>query len=294
MSFAIGIIVALGAMLGGFAASGGHIGVIWQPYELIIILGSAIGTFIVANPLNVIKDTAKAIVEAIKGSAPKPRDYLDVLGLLYTLMKQLRGNARNEVEGHIDAPKESDIFKKYPKVLADKDMTAFICDYCRLILIGNAKSHEIESLMDEEIETIRHDKLKAYQGLQAVADGLPALGIVAAVLGIVKAMGAIDQSPEILGEMIGAALVGTFAGIFMSYGLVGPLATSVKVTREKRLRLYVIVKQSLIAFMNGAVPLIALEHGRKTISAYYRPSIDDVENETMGGGDSGGADKKAA
>lgn len=294
MNFAIGIIVALGAMLGGFAASGGHIGVIWQPYELIIILGSAIGTFIVANPLNVIKDTAKSILEAIKGSAPKPRDYLDVLGLLYTLMKQLRGNARNEVEGHIDAPKESDIFKKYPKVLADKDMTAFICDYCRLILIGNAKSHEIESLMDEEIETIRHDKLKAYQGLQAVADGLPALGIVAAVLGIVKAMGAIDQSPEILGEMIGAALVGTFAGIFMSYGLVGPLATSVKVTREKRLRLYVIVKQSLIAFMNGAVPLIALEHGRKTISAYYRPSIDDVENETMGGGDGGGADKKAA
>ncbi len=294
MNFAIGIIVALGAMLGGFAASGGHIGVIWQPYELIIILGSAIGTFIVANPLNVIKDTGKSIVEAIKGSAPKPRDYLDVLGLLYTLMKQLRGNARNEVEGHIDAPKESDIFKKYPKVLADKDMTAFICDYCRLILIGNAKSHEIESLMDEEIETIRHDKLKAYQGLQAVADGLPALGIVAAVLGIVHAMGAIDQSPEILGEMIGAALVGTFAGIFMSYGLVGPLATSVKVTREKRLRLYIIVKQSLIAFMNGAVPLIALEHGRKTISAYYRPSIDDVENETMGGGDSGGADKKAA
>ena len=276
MSFAIGIIVALGAMLGGFAAAGGHIGVIWQPYELIIILGSAIGTFIVANPLNVIKDTGKAIVEAIKGAAPKPRDYLDVLGLLYTLMKQLRGNARNEVEGHIDAPKESDIFKRYPKVLADKDMTAFICDYCRLILIGNAKSHEIESLMDEEIETIRHDKLKAYQGLQAVADGLPALGIV------------------LLAPVIGAALVGTFAGIFMSYGLVGPLATSVKVTREKRLRLYVIVKQSLIAFMNGAVPLIALEHGRKTISSYYRPSIDDVENETMGGGDSGGADKKAA
>ena len=290
----IGLIVALGAMLGGFAAAGGHIGVIWQPYELIIIIGSAIGTFIVANPLNTIKDSGKSIIEAIKGASPKSRDYLDVLGLLYTLMKELRGNARNEVEGHIDAPQDSEMFKKYPKVLADKDMTAFICDYCRLILIGNARSHEIESLMDEEIETIRHDKLKSYQALQAVADGLPALGIVAAVLGIVKAMGAIDQSPEVLGEMIGAALVGTFAGIFMSYGLVGPLASKIKVTREKRLRLYVIIKQSLLAFMNGAVPLIALEHGRKTISAYVRPSIDEVENETMGGGDGGAPAKKAA
>ncbi len=293
MSFVIGLVVALGAMLGGFAAAGGHLGVIWQPYEMIIIIGSAIGTFIVANPLSTIKDAGKAILEGIKGAAPKPRDYLDVLGLLYTLMKELRGNARNEVEGHIDSPKDSDIFKKYPKVLADKDMTAFICDYCRLILIGNARTHEIEALMDEEIETIRHDKLKAYQALQAVADGLPALGIVAAVLGIVKAMGAIDQSPEILGEMIGAALVGTFAGIFMSYGLVGPLASKVKVTREKRLRLYIIIKQSLLAFMNGAVPLIALEHGRKTISAYSRPSIDEVENETMGGGDAGAAQKAA-
>lgn len=289
----IGIVVALGAMLGGFAAAGGHLGVIWQPYEMIIILGSALGTFIVANPLNVIKDTGKSIVEAIKGASPKQRDYLDILGLLYTLMKELRGNARNEVEGHIDAPKESDFFKRYPKVLADRDMTAFICDYCRLILIGNARTHEIESLMDEEIETIKRDKLKPYQALQSVADGLPALGIVAAVLGVIKAMGALDQSPEVLGELIGAALVGTFAGIFMSYGLAGPLASKIKVTREKRLRLYVIIKQSLLAFMNGAVPLIALEHGRKTISAYDRPSIDEVENETMGGGAAGGASPAA-
>ena len=293
MSFIIGLVVAIGAMLGGYAAAGGHLGVIWQPFEMIIILGSALGTFIVANPLNTIKDTGKAVLEAIKGSKPKQRDYLDVLGLLYTLMRELRGNARNEVESHIDAPKDSEIFKKYPKVIADKDMTAFICDYCRLILIGNARTHEIESLMDEEIQTIGRDKLKPYEALQAVADSLPALGIVAAVLGIVHAMGALDQSPEVLGELIGAALVGTFAGIFLSYGIFGPLATSVKVTRSKRVRLYVIIKQALLAFMNGAVPLIALEHGRKTISAYDRPSIDEVENETMGGSGDGAA-KKAA
>jgi chemotaxis protein MotA len=294
LGFIIGIVVALGCMMGGFAAAGGHLAVIWQPYEMIIILGSALGTFIVANPMSTIKDTGRAVLEAIKGKGPKGRDYLDLLGILYSLMRELRGNARNEVEGHIDNPQESELFKKYPKVLADRDMTAFICDYCRLIIIGNARTHEIESLMDEEIHTIMRDKLKPYQALQSVADGLPALGIVAAVLGVIKAMGALDQSPEVLGELIGAALVGTFAGIFMSYGLAGPLAHKIKVTREKRCRLYVIIKQSLLAFMNGAVPLIALEHGRKTISAYDRPSIDDVENETMGGGGDATPIKKAA
>ncbi len=284
MNFAIGLVVALGCMLGGFTAAGGHIFVLWQPYEFIIIGGSALGTFIVANPMATIKDTGKAVLEAIKGKSPKQRDYLDVLGLLYVLMRELRGNGRNQLEEQIDDPGESEMFKRFPLVVANKEMTAFICDYVRLILIGNARTHEIESLMDEEIETIKRDKLKPYQAIQSVSDGLPALGIVAAVLGIIKAMGALDQSPELLGELIGAALVGTFAGIFMSYGLAGPLAHSIKVNREKRCRLYVIIKQTLLAFMNGAMPLIALEHGRKTISAYDRPSIDDVEGETMGGG----------
>ena len=283
MSFAIGLIVALGCMLGGFVAAGGHIFVLWQPYEFIIIGGSALGTFIVANPLATIKDTGKAILEAIKGSSPKERDYLDLLGLLYVLMRELRGNGRNALEEQIDNPKDSELFQRFPKTLADKDMTAFICDYVRLILVGNARTHEIEALMDEEIETIKRDRLKPYSAIQSVADGLPALGIVAAVLGIIKAMGALDQSPELLGELIGAALVGTFAGIFMSYGFAGPLAMKIKVTREKRYRLYVIIKQSLLAFMNGAMPLIALEHGRKTISSKDRPSIDAVENETMNG-----------
>jgi chemotaxis protein MotA len=295
LSFVIGLIVALGCMLGGYAALGGHLGVIWQPWEMVIIGGSALGTFIIANPLATIKDTGRAVIEAISGKAPKQRDYLDVLGVLYSLMRELRGKARNEVEQHVDNPNESEIFKHFPKVLADRNLTAFICDYCRLIIIGNARTHEIEALMDEEIHTISRDKLKPYAALTSVADSLPALGIVAAVLGVIKAMGALDQSPELLGELIGAALVGTFSGIFMSYGLAGPLAHKIKVTREKRCRIYVIVKQTLLAFMNGAMPLLALEHGRKTISAYDRPSIDEVENETVTGGasKSGSSDRVA-
>ena len=181
-------------------------------------------------------------------------------------------------------PQESEIFKRFDKVLRDKELTDFICDYWRLIIIGNARPHEIEALMDEEIQTYVRDKLKPYYALSSVAECLPALGICAAVLGVIKAMGALDQSPDLLGHLIGAALVGTFAGIFLSYGVVSPLANKIKVVREKRCRMLVVVKQTLLAFMNGAMPQIALEHGRKTIASHDRPSIDEVENATLAGG----------
>ena len=279
----IGLVITLGCMLGGFAAMGGHIMVIWQPWEYVIICGSSFGTFVVANPLKTIKDTGKGIMEALKSDVPRPRDFLDVLGLLYTLMRELRSKPRNEIEPHIENPDDSEIFKKYPKVLENTNLTVFICDYIRLIIIGNARTHEIESLMDEEIQTIRSDKLKSYHSLVVMSEGLPALGIVAAVLGVIKAMGALNESTEYLGSLIGAAMVGTFAGIFFSYAVVSPIAAQVKICREGKIRLYVIVKQSLLAFMNGAMPQVAIEHGRKTIPSYSRPSIDDVEQETLGG-----------
>jgi chemotaxis protein MotA len=284
MGFGIGMVILFGCLLGGFAAMGGHIDVLWQPWEYVIILGSSIGTFFVANPMKVVKDSFKAIMEAIMESVPKNRDHLDTLSVLYSLMRELRSKTRTEMEVHVDNPQESDIFKAFPKVLANHDLTQFICDYCRLIILGNARTHEVEALMDEEIQTIRYDKLKAYGAVTAIADGLPALGIVAAVLGVIKAMGSLDKPPEYLGALIGAALVGTFAGILFSYGIFGPLATKIKVVREKKIRLYVIVKQTLLAFMNGAMPQVALEYGRKTISAYERPTITEVEQETMAGG----------
>lgn len=283
MTIGIGLLVTLGCMLGGFMAMGGHVMVIWQPWEFVIILGSSLGTFVVANPLKTIKDTGAGILEAIKGVAPTSRHYLDVLGILYALMREMRSKPRNEVEAHFDNPKESPIFQKFSTVQSNDGLTHFICDYFRLIIIGNARTHEIEALMDEEIETLRHDRLKSYGALVTVAEGLPALGIVAAVLGVVKAMGALDQEPEYLGQLIGAALVGTFTGIFVSYSIVSPIAAKMKVGREKSLRLYVIVKQTLLAFMNGAMPQVAVEYGRKTISAYERPTIDEVEQETLGG-----------
>lgn len=290
MSVLIGLVIAIGSMLGGFVAMGGHLIVIWQPWEYVIICGMAAGTFVIANPMKTVVDSGRAAMEALTGKVPKRKDYLALLGLLHALMRELKNKPRNEVEPHLDDPANSELFKAYPDIAKNQDLVMFICDYARLILIGNARSHEIEALMDEEIVSQRRDALKPYGAITTVAEALPALGIVAAVLGIVKAMGALDQSPQILGGLIGAALVGTFVGIFLSYGMLAPFAIKVKTTREKQGRVYVIVKQSLLAYMNGAVPQIAVEHGRKGISSGDRPTIDEVENATV----TGGAPREAA
>ena len=281
MAIIIGLTITFVSLLGGFAMMGGHILVIWQPWEFVIIGGSALGTYIVANPMRSVADTGRACMEAATGRVPKQRDFLDLLGLLYILMRDIRAKGRNDVEPHIDDPYQSPIFARFPRVLGRPDLVQFVCDYVRLLVIGNARSHEIESLMDEEIETVRRERLKPFASLMIIAEALPALGIVAAVLGVIKAMGALDQSPQLLGSLIGAALVGTFAGIFLSYGVVAPLAYKIKSTREQQMRLYTISKQTLLAFMNGALPQIALEHGRKAIASADRPTIDDVENETI-------------
>ena len=292
MNIIIGLIVTIGCVLGGFMAMGGHVNVLVQPFELMIIGGAGVGGFIVANTMKVIKDTGKALGEAFRHKVPKERDYLDTLGVLYSLMRDLRTKSRNEIEAHIDNPDESPIFQSAPTVLANKDLTAFICDYVRLIIIGNARSHEIEALMDEEIQTITRDKMKVYQSMTTMGDAFPAIGIIAAVLGVIKAMSHINDSPEVLGGLIGSALVGTMLGIFLSYSVVAPITSNIKIVREKQNRLYVIVKQTLLAYMNGSVPQVALEYGRKTISSYERPSIDAVEQEMMNPG--GGGDSKAA
>ncbi|MCY1664727.1 flagellar motor stator protein MotA [Rhizobium sp. SL86] len=291
MFIIIGFVITLGCVLGGFMAMGGHLDVLVQPFELVIIGGAGIGSFIMANPMKVVKDSGKAMGEAFKYAVPKERNYLDVLGVLYSLMRDLRTKSRNEIEAHIDNPDESSIFQTAPTVLKNKELTSFICDYVRLIIIGNARSHEIEALMDEEIETILHDKMKPYNALSTMGDAFPAIGIVAAVLGVIKAMAKINESPEVLGGLIGAALVGTMLGIFLSYCVVSPICSQIKIVRTKQHRLYIVVKQTLIAYMNGSVPQVALEYGRKTISSYERPSIDSVEQEMMNPG--GGGEKAA-
>ena len=287
MNIIIGFVVTIGCVLGGYMAMGGKLGVLNQPFELVIIGGAGIGGFIMANPTKIIKDAGKAIGEAFKYDVPKERHYLDTLGLLYQLMRDLRTKSRNEIEAHVDNPEESEIFLAAPTVLANKELSSFICDYIRLIIIGNARPHEIEALMDDEIQTLSHDKMHSQHSLVTLGDAFPAIGIVAAVLGIIKAMGAINEPPDVLGGLIAAALVGTFLGIFLSYCVMQPLNHQVEIVRTKQLRLFTVVKQTLLAYMNGSIPQVALEHGRKTISSYERPSIDAVEQEMMNPGGGG-------
>ncbi len=294
MSILIGFIIAFGSILGGYAALGGHISVLWQPWELVIIIGAAVGTFLVGNSMKTVKDTGSAIVEAFATAIPGRQDYLDLLEVLYALMRELRGKGRNEVEKHIEEPDSSEIFQRFPQISENKELRSFICDYFRLIIVGNARTHEVEALMDEEIQTLARTRMKPYHAMSVIAEAFPALGIVAAVLGVIKAMGAIDQSPQILGSLIGAALVGTFAGIFISYAIVAPLAHKIKNTRERQLSPYIIIKQTLLAFMNGAVPQIALEYGRKTIPSGDRPSIDEVDNEVISGSNKPNLERGAA
>jgi chemotaxis protein MotA len=284
MTIILGFVITIGCVLGGFMAMGGHVGVLVQPFEVMVIGGAGIGGFIMANPMKVVKDSGKALGEAFKFAVPKDREYLDILGVLYALMRDLRTKPRNEIEAHIDNPDESSIFQNAPTVLKNKQLTVFICDYVRLIIIGNARSHEIEALMDEELETMLADKLKPYHAITAMGDSFPAIGIVAAVLGVIKAMSHINESPEVLGGLIGAALVGTMLGIVLSYCVCNPLTSQIKIVRTKQHRLYTIVKQTLIAYMNGSVPQVALEYGRKTIGNGDRPSIDAVEQEMMNPG----------
>jgi chemotaxis protein MotA len=281
LNLILGLVLGVGSLMGGFVAEGGHLPVLWQPFEFLIIGGIAVGVFVMGNPFSTIKDTVSGAVEAVTNQVPKRKDFLALLSLLYALMRDLRTRPRAEVETHIDNPQDSPLFQHFPGILKDKELTQFICDYVRLTIIGNARSHEIEALMEQEISTIRKHKVKPHSSMTIISEALPALGICAAVLGIVKAMGALDSTPEILGEYIGAALIGTLTGIFWSYAVVSPLAQLIKTTREKQMESYIIVKQAIIAFMNGALPQIALEHGRKTISSGERPTIDDVENEAI-------------
>ena len=206
MSVLIGLLIAVGSLIGGFAAMGGHVAVLWQPWELVIILGTAIGTYFVANPMKTVTDTGTAVMEALRNTAPSQAHYFEVLGVLYALMRELRNKGRAEIEQHIETPYESALFAAYPGVLADTQLTTFICDYFRLIIVGKAQAHEVEALLDEEIGSLFQDRLKPYYALGTVSEALPALGIVAAVLGVIKARGAIDQSPALLGGFIGAAL----------------------------------------------------------------------------------------
>jgi len=274
----IGIVMVFVMVFGGYIAAGGHMAIIVKaaPFEFTMIGGAAVGAFIIANDMASIKHTLKDIGRVFKGPRWKPEDYKDLLCLLFELIRQARQNAV-ALEEHIETPSESAIFTKYPRVLADHEAVDLICDTLRSASMNYDDPNQVEEVLEKRMETNLQHSQHSSHALQVMADGLPALGIVAAVLGVIKTMGAIDQPPEILGKLIGGALVGTFLGVFLAYGIVGPFATKLKNVIDEDAHFYQLIREVLVANLHNHSTNICIEVGRQNTPSHIRPSFSELE-----------------
>ncbi len=280
MRLIVGILVVVLSVFGGYAAMGAHLEVLWQPFEGVIILGAAIGAFVIANPPAVLKGMGGVFGTLFRGPRYDKAAYLELLGLQYTLFKLAKSKGNLALEAHVENPRESTIFGQFPKFSADHHAVEFMCDYLRMITLGTENAHELEALMDEELETHHQERERIVGAVQALADGTPALGIVAAVLGVIKTMGSIDQPPEVLGHLIGGALVGTFLGVFVAYGFFAPMAQSLRNIYEAESKYYLSMKAGLLAHMAGYAPAVSIEFARKALMSEVRPTFTEVEQST--------------
>lgn len=279
----IGIVVIFVMVFGGYMLAGGKMGIILKalPFEMIMIGGAATGAFLLGNSLAGVKHTLTDVGKVFKGPKWKPADYRDLLCLLFELIRIARTNPV-ALEEHIEKPSESSIFARYPKIRKDHESVDLICDTLRAASMNYDDPHQVEEILDKRMEAHQEHALHGSHALQTVADALPALGIVAAVLGVIKTMGSIDQPPEILGKMIGSALVGTFLGVFLAYGLVGPFAVRVKAVVEEDGHFYGLIREILVANLHNHPANICIEVGRQYTPHHIRPTFSDVEEALRG------------
>jgi chemotaxis protein MotA len=277
MLIVVGFVVVLLAVFGGFVLQDGHLAALFQPYELLMIFGGALGAFVIANDRKALSLTWHSLPMLFKGSRYTRELYMSLMALQFDVLTKVRREGLMSLEDDIDAPYESPLFGKYRLVLEDDHLLDFITDYLRLLVSGTMNSYQLENLMDNEIETYQEDSDIPVQAIHKLADGMPAFGIVAAVMGVVHTMSAIGRPPAELGSLIAAALVGTFLGILLSYGLVGPLGSLMHRRHQEVVKALQCVKVTLLASMNGYAPTIAVEFGRKVISATERPSFAELE-----------------
>jgi chemotaxis protein MotA len=280
----IGWVLALGCIFGVYIVHGGNIGVILHalPFELITILGAAGGAFLANNQMKVVKASVKGVAACFKGGKFSKSRYMELLALLYDILQKARKEGLMSIEKDVEEPHSSPLFQKYPTVGADHHVTEFITDYLRMMVSGNLNAHEIESLMDSEIETHHTEEHAAVAAIARLAGGLPAFGIVAAVLGVVNTMGSVGQPPAVLGAMIGSALVGTFLGILLAYGFVEPLGGLLEQKVEDAGKELQCIKTTLLASMQGYAPQVAIEFGRKVLYSGDRPTFTELEGHVKG------------
>ena len=275
----VGWVIVLIAVFGVYLAHGGNIGVILKalPFEMAAIGGATLGAFVANNQMKVIKKTMAGLGACFKGSKYTKARYMELLALLFDILQKARKEGLMAIEKDVEEPEQSEIFKKYPAVGTDHHVVEFITDYLRMMVSGNLNAHEIESIMDSEIETHHHEEHAAVAALQRVAGGLPAFGIVAAVLGVVNTMGSVGQPPAVLGGMIGSALVGTFLGILLAYAFAEPLAGLLEQKNEEAGKEFQCIKTVLLASMQGYNPSTAIEFGRKVLYSTERPTFSELE-----------------
>ncbi len=280
----IGYIACLGCIFGVYVVHGGNVAVIAKalPFEMITIMGGALGAFVVNNQPKVIKATMKALPMALKGSKYTKARYMELMALLYDILQKARKEGLMAIESDVESPQDSEIFKKYPTVGSDHHVIEFVTDYLRMMVSGNLNSHEIESLMDSEIETHHQEAHAPVAALARLAGALPAFGIIAAVLGVVNTMGSVGQPPSVLGGMIGSALVGTFLGILLAYGVVEPLGGLVEQKLDDAAKELQCIKTTLLASMQGYNPATAIEFGRKVLFSGDRPGFLELESHVRG------------
>ena len=278
----VGYIVVVLSVFGGFALAGGHLAALFQPLELLMIGGGAGGAFLVGNNSKAIKATLKALPTVLKGSKYTRALYMDTLSLLYELLTKIRKEGLMSVESDVDSPENSPLFTKYPMVMADHHIVEFLTDYLRLMVSGSMNAFEIENLMDNEIETHHHEGEVPAHVIAKLGDGMPAFGIVAAVMGVVHTMESVGLPPAELGILIAHALVGTFLGILLAYGFVGPLSGLLEQKLNESTKMFQCIKVTLLASINGYAPAIAVEFGRKVLFSTERPSFSELETHVKG------------
>ena len=278
----VGYIVVMAAVFGGFALAGGHLAALLQPLELLMIGGGAGGAFLVGNNAKAIKSTLKALPSIFKGSKYTRALYMDLMALLFEMLSKVRKEGLMSIESDVDNPEASPLFSKYPNILSDHHIIEFMTDYLRLMVSGSMNALEIENLMDNEIETHHHEGEVPVHCISKVGDGLPAFGIVAAVMGVVHTMESVGLPPAELGILIAHALVGTFLGILLAYGFVGPLSGLLEQKLHESSKMFQCVKVTLLASLNGYAPAIAVEFGRKVLFSTERPSFRELEEHVKG------------
>jgi len=274
----VGILVVFASVIGGFLMEKGRLPVLLQPSEFVTIAGAALGTVVVANPPRVLKGICAGLLAVVKGSGVSEKFYVESLKMLFELFTKARKEGMIAIEGDIEEPEQSAIFSKYPAFLKDHHGTAFVCDTMRMAVTGGVKPFDLDQMMELDLEVHHHTSLAPTQAMMSMADALPGLGIVAAVLGIVVTMGALGGPPAEIGHKVAAALVGTFLGILLCYGVIGPLAANMAKVVDERHAYYGVLRTTLLAFIKGTAPIMAVEIGRRAIPEYVRPKFAALEN----------------